>query len=348
MKTGILTFHRAANAGAFLQAWCLWKALEAMGSEVVFLDPPSGGLLWTRMINIVRARRRGPVFMASEFRALAAYALSHHNTLPGQKVRNNEFPHDLDLVVIGSDEVWNVRNPYFRFMYPMMWAANAKCPVVTYAPSMGGLTSASNLPDEAWQAIATYASVSVRDRNTQYAATGRLGRSPALVCDPTLLHLQSDPRHPAPVLGPFILVYTTGATSPSRVADIRTYAAAHGLKIISAGPTQPWCDQNLGHIHPMATHALFERATCVYAGTFHGMMLARKFRKPLAIEFGKAKLTKGKCFLEAYCDPRCSVGDCDHVASAWSTATNPASNQSNFESWILASNNYLLRAYKGA
>jgi hypothetical protein len=341
MKVGIMTFHRGASPGAFLQAWFLWKALESLGGDVAFLDPPCTKLFAVRLGNILRSRRRGPKFMASELRTLLAYGLSHHRTLPKRKVRNNEFPADLDLVVIGSDEVWNVRNAYYGFMYPMMWAAKAKCRVATYAPSMGGLNSASSLPDEAWRSIATYSQVSVRDRNTLSAATERLGRSPALVCDPTLLRQAGDASHAGPVHEPFILVYTTGSITASRVADIRAHAAAHSLKIVSAGPAQPWCDENLSHLHPLAAHALFERAACVYAGTFHGMILGRKFRQPLAVEFGASKVTKSRCFLEAYCDPRCRISADDSVSRAWDSETNPALNQNALEEWIAASNRYL-------
>jgi hypothetical protein len=340
MKAGVLTFHRAPNAGAFLQSWFLYRSLQQLGLDVVFLDPPSGALTRQRILNILHARSRGISFMACEMRGLLAYQFAHHSSLPAQRVRNNEFPDDLDVLVIGSDEVWNVRNPYFQFMYPMMWAATAKCPVITYAPSMGGLTSADSLPDEAWQAIRRYSHVSVRDRNTLAAATERLGCSPTLVCDPTLLRLAGDSTYPPPVSDPFILVYTAG-TSSSRVADIRAYASLHNLKVVSAGPAQPWCDKNFVHLHPLAAHALFEQAACVYAGTFHGMILGRKFGKPLAVEFGPAKLTKSQCFLEAYCDPRSKIAAGDSVADAWADKTNPAANQAALDEWISASHGYL-------
>ncbi len=339
-----MTFHRGGTPGAFLQAWFLWKSLEDLGIEARFVDPPWYPLMMTRLLNIIRSRRRGLTFIASDLRSLAAYFMSHHRTLPKWSVLNNRFPADLDLLVIGSDEVWNVRNSYYGFMYPMMWAAGAECRVVTYAPSMGGLRSHTDLPAEAWHAIARYDRVSVRDVNTLQAASSGLGFAPAHVCDPTLLRQDGDPAHGLPTKQPYILVYTTGGIARERIADIRSYAKARKLRIVSTGPIQPWCDDSLSHIHPLAAHALFQHASCVYAGTFHGMVLGRKFGTPLAVEFPNSKITKSQCFLDAYCDPRCHIGAGDSVAQAWAREVNPAAKQADLERWTAASRAYLADA----
>lgn len=344
MKTAIMTFYRGATPGTFLQAWFLWKALAELGVEVALLDPPSHAMHVTRLMSILRSRRRGVRSMWSDVRTWFSYRLLHQRDLPKRKVANNRFPDEIELLVIGSDEVWNVRNPYYGFMFPMMWAAGAKCPVVTYAPSMGGLTGSGGLPAEAWRAMAEYHRVSVRDRNTLSAATEALGFSPAHVCDPTLLLTFKDLPCPCPVREPFLLVYTTGSLNAARKREIQEYAKARGLLTVCTGPGQPWVDVNLSHIHPLAALALFEKAACVYAGTFHGMVLGRKFRKPLAVEFPASKVTKSRCFLEAYCDPRCRIGAEDPVSHAWSEGVDSAFRQAELEEWIAASREYLAEA----
>ena len=346
MKAAIMTFHRGGTPGAFLQAWFLWKCLEDLGADTRFLDPPWHQILVTRLLNIARSRRRGVAFMASDLRNIAGYFLSFHRDLPKWKVANNHFPADLDLLVIGSDEVWNIRNPYYGFMYPMMWAAEAKCRVITYAPSMGGLTGSDALPAEAWRAITEYHRVSVRDRNTLETATAKLGFAPAHVCDPTLLRHGGDPAYACTIREPFILVYTTGEISRARIEDIRRHANTNKLRIVSTGPSQPWCDENLSHMHPLAAHTLFEHAVCVYAGTFHGMVLGRKFGKPLAVEFPESKVTKSRCFLEAYCDPRCRISQDNSVSSAWAPDVDPQYRQSDLAAWTAASRAYLEECVK--
>lgn len=348
MNAVIMTFHRGATPGAFLQAWFLWRALAGLGVQARFLDPPWSQLLMRRLVAIARSRRRGFRFMLSDVRTLLAYRFAYHRDLPKWKVSNNRFPEDLDLLVIGSDEVWNVQNPFYGFMYPMMWAAGARCPVVTYAPSMGGLVASGDLPVEAWRAIAKYDRVSVRDRNTREAAFEALGFAPPQVCDPTLLLNHGDPAHPCPVSEPFLLIYTTGKLSAAREQEIQAYAKACGLVTVSAGPGQPWVDLSLSHIHPLAAHALFEKAACVYAGTFHGMVLGRKFCKPLAVEFPSSKVTKSKCFLEAWCDPRCLIGPSDPVGGAWSPSVDPSFRQTELEAWIATSRDYLAEAVTAA
>lgn len=42
MKVAILTYYEIANYGTLLQAYGLWKFLEARGHQVEFLDEPYG------------------------------------------------------------------------------------------------------------------------------------------------------------------------------------------------------------------------------------------------------------------------------------------------------------------
>lgn len=69
MKVAVLTFHRAFNCGALLQAWALRRILEEMGHEVVFPDANWVGVQ-PRFVRIVFKRPLMRFLRSVAFRSL--------------------------------------------------------------------------------------------------------------------------------------------------------------------------------------------------------------------------------------------------------------------------------------
>ena len=127
MKIGILTFHSQLNYGGVLQCWALQTALEEMGHEVVvvdrWLDADRESLVgaynlkqWIKfVVRVVLGlgdyglyRRR-----AKTERFLNKYI----NLTPYHFYKWDEAPADLgvDLLVIGSDQVWRIEDICLTF-----------------------------------------------------------------------------------------------------------------------------------------------------------------------------------------------------------------------------------------
>src|SRR5687768_5387602 len=115
---GVLTFHRCINYGSYWQARCLVDGLRARGHDAVLLDHDSPRVNkeeWKCGLQPVlptpvpkRDRVLYGLKMLKFFRAFAA--LPRSPRFPLEKPPELE---SFDGVVVGSDEVWNLRHPWY-------------------------------------------------------------------------------------------------------------------------------------------------------------------------------------------------------------------------------------------
>lgn len=153
-KVGILTFHRALNYGAVLQCYALQEILKSLGASPVVIDyrqrdielQHSMHLLvrprrfiknilrfkvaehFTEIRNIVRNRRMFNSFVAKNLR------------LSGKCTGNKSIPQDIDLYVVGSDQLWNTNLTGGKFdkVYTGDFPHKETSKVITYAVSTKG------------------------------------------------------------------------------------------------------------------------------------------------------------------------------------------------------------------
>src|SRR5690606_9835177 len=118
LKIGILTFHRCINYGSYWQARCLAEGLRTAGHEVVILDHDS------RRINIAEWRSAlrpmlpnatpladHPRYREKILRFFRAFGSLPLSTRFGLDAPAGAEP--CDLVLVGSDEVWNLSHPWY-------------------------------------------------------------------------------------------------------------------------------------------------------------------------------------------------------------------------------------------
>jgi len=161
MKVGIMSMQRVENYGSFLQAYGLKKEIEKMGHDVQFVDyraEPSVVLSSTegqkgsssnsrisRAFHMLspsyRAWRKKQIKMNSTFQEFSkAY---NERFLPELNVKKeyNICP-KLDVLVIGSDEVFNCTQPGNKvgFSRQLFGKNNNAKKVISYAASFGSTT----------------------------------------------------------------------------------------------------------------------------------------------------------------------------------------------------------------
>lgn len=99
----------------------------------------------------------------------------------------DDLPHD--IVIVGSDQVWNLKYEAIRFFFLRNFPERIK--KISYAASMGG----DSFPDCERQfvreSLARFSAVSVRESSAA-ELLGKFGVSATLVCDPTLLHSRQE------------------------------------------------------------------------------------------------------------------------------------------------------------
>lgn len=299
MKVGILSMQRVQNYGSFLQAYALKRMLESLGHQVCFVDLeaaarreqscPLRAMLWKlrRIDRYVfkrllfrqkrRTFRRRMAAAQREWLGLSAYPATAEGC---------------DAVVIGSDEIfacdskgpWKITSARFG-NFPGVKRA------ISYAASCGSTsladTAAADRPLLA-RGLRRLDAVSLRDE-----ATARLVRSFRrddffFHLDPVLLYDFSPELSLGETMGvpqtPYLLVYSyqDRIQSADEISAIRSYARAHGLKTISLGGSQCWCDE-YAPLSPFQVLAYFRHAACVVTDTFHGTVLAVKYGRPFAV-----------------------------------------------------------------
>lgn len=206
MKIGVLTYHRAVNYGAFLQAYALCQRLNQeedieaelidfqCKKEVKLYNPYQlkKNLVWIikkRNINkviddirkhraFVRARKQMP--LSSE------HVVSDDCGSFVQMVKNQ-----YDVIVAGSDEIWKV-NSYRGFPTPYWLAGDLGCRKFSYAAS--ARTSFSVLSEENQtylkKALSEFEYIGVRDEDTLGEVERFTDRHERihLCCDPSFIY----------------------------------------------------------------------------------------------------------------------------------------------------------------
>jgi hypothetical protein len=298
MRIGILTMHRVINYGSFLQAYALKCTLEAMGHDVDFRDFAPGQprhrgekttavAAGTRLLSLPKKLLRpGLTLRKMKFRRQlntmfegVAWPLLRVGAVPNLDL-------SADAMLIGSDEVFNYTQNHVFGYVPCLFGHDIQASIIaTYAASAGYATiedaRLDGIVDELAVGLSRLAHISVRDANTLRLVEATLNRPVDMVVDPTLIY---DFAGKLPLLPPikpgYVLVYAYEGRmdSPDEVMAVTNFAQRYGLRTVSAGGFQPWCDENIV-VTPFELLKVFEEAAFVITDTFHGSIFAMKARR---------------------------------------------------------------------
>lgn len=298
MKIGILTFHRAYNCGAMLQAWALQTVLERRGHEVVFPDCNDVGE-WLKL----RLDGRGGKFLSVlrwfkwnlKFRGLPlirriSFGRFLNGCLKHWKLTEKEWS-ELDLIVVGSDQVWNEKCAEARNASIFLGEGfNSSAPVVGYGISVGDKALDERTKARLFNVGKTrFAKLSWRERSLKDS----LGLPGPVVCDPTLLLTREDYRaveyKSRLVKGPYMFVYAV-SDSKEVIAKARKVAAAMNLKcIVADGYRDDFLrtrEQNVWNLSPDRFLAYLRDADVVLVSSFHGCVFSVIYGKPFVCLYG--------------------------------------------------------------
>lgn len=205
MKIGILTYHRAHNYGAMLQAYALRTYLHNQGHDVEFIDywpdshnkqytlfkPIRGKSLYFKILNIISdsvtlIRRTIRMNKFNNFRK------KHLGINDSIKYTTNKEPiiERYDCVVVGSDQIWRTQEYEGKHVGidPMYLCTNipntTRC--ISYAASMGIISLTSEDEHLIRTSLKNFNTILVRENSLKQLVES-LGYSAHVVLDPTLL-----------------------------------------------------------------------------------------------------------------------------------------------------------------
>lgn len=285
-KIGVLTFHRCINYGSYWQARCLVEGLRSRGHDAVLLDHESREVTsaeWRCAFQPLlpqRSSRADQRLYGVKVRKF----LSDFDQLP----QSRPFPLDrpsamdaVDVVVVGSDEVWNLSHPWYGGR-PIFYGDGLNSPrVVSYAASFGNYDAANGLHSPWADRLRDFSAISVRDENSRSLVRAATGEDPALVLDP-VLQFPLAATAPAGADGPpYVLVYGHGL--PDWIGrQVRSWARTRGCRVISIGYRNDWADEQRLADGPQDFARLMAQAAAVVTNFFHGCVFALINAKPFA------------------------------------------------------------------
>lgn len=308
MKIGILTFHRAYNYGAFLQAFAMLTFLRSHGYEVSIVDyMPDGHSDFYRFFNsywrqnswkgkakyLIRKGIDYPIISKRQkkIRTLQESLLGVERNIRYKDP--NDLTHvDCNCMVYGSDQIWwKCKFLSYKGFDPAYWGEYVPPAVkkIAYAPSMGSMDlTESDIPQiKRW--LTHFTAVSVREKQLSDALFFISGIEYPVVLDPVFFLDKSQwsnrcSQVPIRHKKPYLLLYNLQNSS-----DVKKKALelAHRNKWEIVEIRQSFrFDFSRKYAYtpdPVEFVSLFRDAQFIATTSFHGTAFSIIFRKPFIV-----------------------------------------------------------------
>lgn len=310
MKIGIITILRVNNYGAELQAYATQKALQLLGYQAEIID-----YLFYKNPAHIKTALSAPTVKASLIKRIKEFLFplitkwkaknSRANALRNTRFEAFHGTHtrtskqyrsydelkiaelDYDVLISGSDQVWNPGNhtsldPYFLFF------ASKAAKKIAYASSFGVSQIPAGARSYYARALSKYNAIGVREDTAVELVRDLSGKEAQLVLDPTLLLTPEEwlkvatPVERCPD-SPFLLIYELGNIPYIKQFALHV-AKQTGMRIVrlcqSASPEGSDKDiVNITDAGPSEFLYLFNKATLILTNSFHGTAFSLNFGK---------------------------------------------------------------------
>ena len=295
MKIGIVTFHRAHNYGAILQAQALQIFLKKYTDDVKIVDYyPCYLKNANKVFDFKRALSKKiykiPVKILLEvINAIIRIQISiKFNRYLNENIKLASNKDERDIIILGSDQIWNtdITDGFDR----VFWCESDKSynqKVISYAGSFGNLDvnkvdilKINNLINK----IDYFSIREIDDINKIYEKTNFLARH---VCDPTLLTIDfwRDHVNASNIYNDYILIYRTFIDE--RVDNLAiTIAKKYNASIIEVSTVPINVVNNNYKIiygNPIDFLSLIKNAKYVITTSYHGTLFSIIFRTPFYV-----------------------------------------------------------------
>lgn len=300
MKVGIITFHRAVNYGAALQAYALQRAIEKKGHEVEIIDyrcpkiesdvsPMAGFADGERFVSATKKcvfRIRKKMAFSGFFRKYVNLSAKAESQADLSKLSEK-----YDVIYTGSDQVWNYGcsgsdTAYFLDFVKDNHKKNA------YAASFGMDKLSDDDPFDYKTLLTDFNCISVREKSAVSIIENVSGRQSEVVLDPTLLLDKKEWKNVVakrPIKEKYIFVYYI-----RKPKDLLKYAnelsEKTGYKIINAKSSIEFFKK----CSPSDFLSWIYYSEYFVTNSFHGTVFSLVFHKKFAIELNNGKDTNNR------------------------------------------------------
>ena len=191
---GIITVFYSENYGSVLQSFALRKYISNQGLEAVYVNTrnkySSHSIKRTLMssgFKVMHGDIKNSILMLKKYK-------NFHQTLtllPSVEINDDH----LNLLIVGSDTVWDVDSKYFLESQDVFWPIvnPTKLKVISYAASVAN-SKPERLKKLSYpiKCLNQLDAISVRDQYSYDVVTSVTDKFVSIVCDPTLLLKMED------------------------------------------------------------------------------------------------------------------------------------------------------------
>ena len=295
MKIAIITFHRAINYGAILQAYALQKTLENKKISADIIDYRGLYDTESKSLNLKDILKRIIWFkkyvQVNQKQKKFTDFLNKYMTLTHviEKEELRDLNQLYDCFISGSDQVWNldITKQDSAFFLDFV---DEKKKRKTYAASFGYNTIPEKYVDITLEYLKQFSSILVRESGAAEWIRKKANLKCDTVCDPTLLLDASEwsniEKKPNYIKEPLILIYTV-AQAEHLIKLALEYSKQFHYHIYYIR-TAPFKDidgiESLYNVGPEEFLYFIHHSKCVFTSSFHGLALSVKYNTPFVYE----------------------------------------------------------------
>ena len=306
-RTAIITFHRALNYGAILQAFALENILAKIGahSEIIDYRCPhieciyrpfdvrhcknlsSGAKKCLKSFGLIKKRHN--------FNEFAKKHLTVTKTCRTKKVLQRTAA-EFETIITGSDQVLNPNAAGGDFSYFLNFAGS-DVKKITYAASLGYTSFPPEYESKCIGYLKNFESISVREKSICETIAELTDKTVENVLDPTLLLSAAQwlgiAKKPRNLPDKYILVYMMEGDKYT-IEKARALAGSKGCSLVLINPTlkqRQTCRDFIMYIaaSPEEFVGMFAEAEAVVTNSFHGAAFSLIFKKEFYAEASNAE-----------------------------------------------------------
>lgn len=293
MKIGILTFHRAHNYGAVLQAYALKEYLKSMHLDVEVVDYiPTYFASFNKRIGLKNILSTSPnrlikniIFYPQIKKRNNAFINFIAKKIHPSRLKYSEkdIIEGYDILVYGSDQIWNGAHTNGPDNIFWGYSTTLSTKKIVYAASSSVNFFKLGILQYVKNALSNFNYLSVREESVLSIIKGLTDKYVEHVVDPTLLLSKEDWESKFDLKDlehDYILIYQV-RENPLTLRIAKEYAKKHDLKIIIL--TKMVYQRFDTHLNQTASPEeflqLIKNATLVLTTSFHGTIFSLIFRK---------------------------------------------------------------------
>lgn len=301
MKIGILTFHRAHNYGAVLQAFALQEYLRKAGHDVKIIDynPPfleanykifAFKKFLTTKVHVYYLLKGAAIELLTlpartkRYKAFDSFIRSKLALSTPTVYHKEEIPKDFDAYIFGSDQIWNPKiTKGFDDVYFGLFSSRPEARKIAYAASMETSTLNDEEKEYLGKSLFQMHAIGVRESKLNALLQPLVEQKIQTVADPTILCTRETFDNIAvkpDFQGKYVLVYQV-RIMPETLSFAQKLADRIGGKVIQLVST-PVLTNRPGVYNcasPEEFIGWFKHADFVVTTSFHGTVFSLLYQR---------------------------------------------------------------------